>query len=208
MGLIKDFFSQTGKPEGVLGKLMLSSMNSGHAKLADWGMTYLDGIGDVLDAADLGCGAGRNLGELLRKYPSARICGLDHSALSVESASKYNSKAILEGRCKVVEGDVATLDLPDSSLDLVTAFETVYFWPGLSRCFREVNRVLRPGGHFLVCNESDGKDKTSKSFEKIIDGMTAYTADEIKAALIEAGFSDVAVNHHPSKPWIAVLATK
>ena len=37
MGLFRDFVSQTRKPEGLLGKMMLSGMNSGHAKMADWG---------------------------------------------------------------------------------------------------------------------------------------------------------------------------
>ena len=44
MGLFKDFVSQTRKPEGFLGKMMLSGMNSGHAKLADWGFTHLPAI--------------------------------------------------------------------------------------------------------------------------------------------------------------------
>ena len=35
MGLFKDFVSQTRKPEGFLGKVMLGGMNSGHAKMAD-----------------------------------------------------------------------------------------------------------------------------------------------------------------------------
>ena len=37
MGLFKEFVSQTRKPEGFLGKVMLSGMNSGHAAMADWG---------------------------------------------------------------------------------------------------------------------------------------------------------------------------
>ena len=37
MGLFKNYVSQTRKPEGFLGKMMLGGMNSGHAKLADWG---------------------------------------------------------------------------------------------------------------------------------------------------------------------------
>ena len=41
MALLRKFFNQTRKPEGFLGKLMLSGMNSGHAKLADWGLTHL-----------------------------------------------------------------------------------------------------------------------------------------------------------------------
>ena len=35
MGIIRKFFNQTRKPEGILGIIMLKGMNSGHAKLAE-----------------------------------------------------------------------------------------------------------------------------------------------------------------------------
>ena len=44
MGLFKNYVSQTRKPEGFLGKMMLKGMNSGHAKMADWGLTHLKKI--------------------------------------------------------------------------------------------------------------------------------------------------------------------
>ena len=80
MGLMKKFFSQTRKPEGTLGKMMLKGMNSGHAKLADWGFEHLPKLSPKM-AADLGCGAGRNAGELLKKYPQANVTAMDYSAL-------------------------------------------------------------------------------------------------------------------------------
>jgi hypothetical protein len=82
------------------------------------------------------------------------------------------------------------------------------FWPGLERCFAQVARVLKPGGLFLICNESDGLDTAGKKFEKIIDGMKCYTAEELEDALREAGFSEVSTDHHGRKPWICVLARK
>ena len=66
MGLFKNYVSQTRKPEGFLGKMMLSGMNSGHARMADWGFSHLPAITPT-DAVDLGCGGGRNAGELLKK---------------------------------------------------------------------------------------------------------------------------------------------
>jgi len=207
MGLFKDYVSQTRKPEGLLGKMMLSGMNSGHAKLADWGFTHLPDIAPS-NAVDLGCGGGRNAGELLKKYPKARVTAIDYSDLSVEKARRYNQDMIAAGRCTVQQGDVSNLKLPAGAFDLATAFETVYFWPGLEKCFAQVARVLRPGGYFMICNESDGTDATSLKFEKIIDGMKNHTAEEIEAALKAAGFSEVKSDHHPSKPWITVLARK
>lgn len=207
MGLFRNFVSQTRKPEGFLGKMMLTGMNSGHAKLADWGMTHLPSI--VPDSVvDLGCGAGRNAGELLKKYPKAHVTAIDYSPLSVEKAAAYNQSMIEAGRCTVQQGDVSALQLPASHFSLATAFETVYFWPGLERCFALVAGILKPGGLFLICNESDGRDQTGQKFEKIIDGMKCYTADEIEAALRKAGFSEVNSDHHASKPWITVLAKK
>ena len=184
MGLAKNFFSQTRKPEGFLGKMMLGTMNSGHAKLADWGFTHLPEITPE-SAVDLGCGGGRNAGELLKKYPKAHVTAVDYSDLSVAKAREYNKTMIAAGRCEVRQGDVSNLQLPAESFDLATAFETVYFWPGLEKCFAQVAKVLKPGGYFMICNESDGTDPTRA-----------------------AGFSEVTSDHHPSRPWITVLARK
>ena len=67
---------------------------------------------------------------------------------------------------------------------------------------------MKPGGTFMICNESDGTDETALKFEKIIDGMKCYTAEQLTAALKAAGFSEIKTDHHPSKPWITVLAAK
>lgn len=207
MGILNDFFNQTRKPAGKLGKLMLSTMNSGHAKLADWGFSHLPPISPE-GAIDLGCGGGRNAGELLKKYPNTHVTALDYSELSVEKAKKYNRDMIAAGRCVVLQGDVSELDLPEESFDLATAFETVYFWPGLEKCFTGVCRILKPGGLFLICNESDGTDATGIRFEGIIDGMKCYTTEQLKTMLLSAGFSEIKSDHYPNKPWIAVLAKK
>lgn len=207
MGLFKDYVSQTRKPEGVLGKLMLSGMNSGHARMADWGLGHLPELAPER-AVDLGCGGGRNAGELLKKYPKAHVTAVDYSELSVEKAREYNLDRIAEGRCDVRQGDVSALDLPEASYDLATAFETIYFWPGLEKCFAQVAKVLKPGGAFLICNESDGMDAAGVKFEKIIEGMKSHTIEEIEAALRAAGFSRTEAWHHPGKPWICVLARR
>ncbi|MGX8705001.1 MAG: hypothetical protein ACSW8J_00335 [bacterium] len=46
-------------------------MNSGHARLADWGLMRLPDI-TVEKAVDLGCGGGRNIGELLNSVQFKR----------------------------------------------------------------------------------------------------------------------------------------
>lgn len=205
MGLLKKYFNQTRKPEGFLGKLMLGGMNSGHSKMADFGMSYLPND-DFLQIVDLGCGGGRNINALLKKYPNAFVKGIDYSSLSVEKAQKYNKKA--SSRVEIRQVDVAKLKLDNNYFDLVTAFETIYFWPGLEACFKNIFNVLKDDGYFLIVNESDGLDKTSKKFESIIEGMKIYTVEEITEYLTKAGFKDIKSYYHAKKPWIALLAKK
>ncbi len=207
MGLYKDFVSQTRKPEGFLGKMMVNGMNGGHAKMVDWGMSHLQTVVPE-EIVELGCGGGRNAGELLKKYPSAHVTAIDYSDVSVGIASEYNSEAIKNARCTVQQGDVSALALPEGKFDLATAFETIYFWPGLEKCFGQVAKVLKPGGVFMIVNESDGTDNTSLKFEKISEGMKCHTIKEIETALKSAGFTKVSSDHHVSKPWITVLARK
>ena len=207
MGLYKDFVNQTRKPEGFLGKMMLNGMNSGHAKMADWGLSHLPEINPV-EVADLGCGGGRNAGELLKRYPKAHVTAVDYSDLSVAKATEYNRSMIEAGRCTVLQGDVSDLKLPEEKYDLATAFETIYFWPGLEKCFGQVAKVLKKDGYFMICNESDGTDAVSLKYEGIINGMKCHTVEVITEALKAAGFSEVRSDHHPSKPWITVIAKK
>ena len=207
MGLFKKFINQTRKPEGFLGKMMVNGMNGGHAKLADWGISHLTKISPE-EMLEIGCGGGRNTGELLKKYPLANIVAIDYSEVSVAKATDYNKEMIEIGRCVIRHGDVSSLDLPENQYDLATAFETIYFWPGLEKCFAQVNRVLKTGGVFMIVNESDGTDEASLKYEKIIEGMKCYTIEEIKEALKSAGFSKIKMDHHSSKPWITVLAKK
>lgn len=207
MGLFRKFVNQTRKPDGILGKLMVNGMNGGHAKMADWGMAYLTRIVPE-EILEVGCGGGRNAGALLKKYPGAKVTAIDYSEVSVKKATKYNAGAINSGRCTVQWGDVSALTLPEENYDLATAFETIYFWPGLEKCFAQVAKVLKSGGTFLIVNESDGTDEASLKYEKIVDGMVCHTAEEIAAALKNAGFSKVNTHHHDNKPWIAVVAKK
>ncbi len=207
MGLFKKIIIQTKKPEGFFGKMMVNGMNKGHAKLADWGMSHLKYLSPS-NIAELGCGGGRNTNQLLKRYPDSIVTALDYSDMSVQKTKEYNKEMIDSGRCNVIQGNVKKLPFEDSDFDLATAFETIYFWPGLEQCFSEVYRVLKPNGTFMICNESDGTDEQTKKYEKIIDGMVCYTTDEISSALKAAGFSDVKSYHYDNKPWITVVARK
>ena len=48
----------------------------------------------------------------------------------------------------------------------------------------------------------------NQKFEKIIDGMKTYTAEELETTLRTVGFSEVVSDHYKTRPWITVIARK
>ena len=199
------FFENTRKPAGFGGRVMVSMMNLCHSPMARWGFRFLKLTGNAA-VLDCGCGGGANLARLLKKCPDGVVKGIDYSPVSVEKARKVNQQAIQESRCTVLQGSVADMIFASSWFDAVTAFETVYFWPDLPACFREVYRVLKPGGTFLICNECGDPEKYSK-WTEIIDGMTIYRDTELQAALEQAGFQHVQT-HSNKMGWLCVTAQK
>ena len=200
------FLENTRKPKGFGGKMMVSMMNLGHRALARWGLRFLEVNGDA-KILDCGCGGGANIRAMLKKCPEGIVKGVDYSPVSVEKARKINERAVMAGRCAVMQGSVQDMLFASDWFDAVTAFETVYFWPGLPQCFREVRRVMKPGGTFLICNECGGDSAGDEKWPERIDGMTIYKDTELKAALEEAGFRDVRI-HKNDRGWLCVLARK
>ena len=208
MGLLSKIFSNTRKPEGFFGRLMVAGMNGGsHAAMAKWGLEIID-IPQTGEILDIGCGGGANIARLLARSKEARVIGVDYSSVSVAKSVKVNAEGIAAGRCEIKEANVASLPFVDGQFTLATAFETVYFWPDIEKSFSEVGRVLVDGGTFLIVNEDDGLSGNNEKWEKMIEGMNTYTPDELKTHLTAAGFRNVIIHRDEARHWLAVKAVK
>ena len=180
------FRDNFGNPQGFIGKLMLSGMNMGHSPMAKWAFTQFD-VPDDGKLVDIGCGGGFNIRRLLERSRDGFVYGIDISSTSVEKSKKMNKKNI--GKiCEVLLGSADNLPLEGNSIKLAIAFETVYFWENLEKCFAEVKRTLKQDRKFVVVNDSGAPEK---HWEKRIPGMKSYTPDEIKQAMEAVGFIDV-----------------
>ena len=195
------------KPTGLWGKLMISAMNYEHASLSLWGLDNLPK--KSYDAAlDIGCGGGLNVIRLA-DICSGKIYGIDVSPLCVKNASKRCKKLIKQKRAEISLGNVSSLPYISDSLDLVTAFETVYFWEKIDKCFAEVYRVLREDGVFLITNELKAEKNDPDKYEKLesILDLNIYGGEELVDMLKEAGFSNIKVSTK-GEDWICVTAVK
>ena len=199
------FFENTRKPVGLGGKIMVAMMNIGHSAMAAWGLHFLQPAPDAM-VLDCGCGGGANIKTLLKLCPKGKVQGIDYSAVSVEKTRKVNAGAIAAGRCAVQQASVAELPFEAEQFDIVTAFETVYFWPELAQNFREVYRVLKLGGTFCGCFYVRGEHKRTDWFVRHIYERTGFftppyeTASSLKKRL-EKLYATVTLGTVKSMAW-------
>ena len=96
----------------------------------------------------------------------------------------------------------------DEAFDCVSAFETVYFWEDLEKCFAEVRRVMKSGGTFFICNESDGTNSKDEKWAKKIGGMKIYNEMQLRTMLEKVGFCDIKSFADAKKHWLCIVANK
>ena len=218
--ILKSFFSQCARPKVALGRVMLSFMNYTHAPLTNWGLKLMD-VQDGWTMLDVGCGGGFTIRRLLKaaskrgqsqtrlsfaerekarpKVKGAQVYGIDISEESVVKAKKVNAD-MLDKQVFICQGSAEKLPFEDEKFDLVTAVETVYFWPNLPACLQEVHRVLKPGGKFAILVEVIDSDS---KWTSVVEGMTAYSPEDLKKLLDEAGFTQTEI--HRKKPTYATI---
>jgi SAM-dependent methyltransferase len=202
-------FTQVRRPTGWLGRRVTRAMNIGHARLTDWGLRQVR-VPDDARILDVGCGGGRTIGKLAQMVPNGKVFGLDLSPASVDVARETNRKEVDAGRVHIQQGSVSTLPFPDGTFDLVTAVETHYYWPDLPNDVREVARVLKRGGTFLLIAETYRGGPLRLLYGLVMPLLRAafLTDEQHRELLTQAGLTEVTTLHLPRKNWICALGRK
>src|SRR5690606_18302085 len=100
------------------------------------------------DGLEVGCGRGGGASYVARYLKPRSLIGLDIAAKSIAFCRDRHSAPGLSFR----HGDAQNLPFPDESFDIVLNVESSGSYPDRAVFFREVARVLRPGGHFLFAD--------------------------------------------------------
>lgn len=204
---LRKYYTRARNPKGFWGYRIINAMNGkNHAALPEWVLSDMQ-LKEDAQVLDVGCGGGANIARLLAKCPQGFVTGLDYSSLAIEEAKDFNYHAFVDKKCQIMGGNISQLPLARERFDIVTAFETVYFWPSLKLGAEEVFRVLKQGGTCIIANELDGIDPAYRKIEEAV-GMLVYTIEEITEALSLAGFTNIESRHDQERHFICVTATK
>ena len=196
--------SQFSRPSSLMGRLLLRCMNIGHGRLHQWGLKAA-GIQLTDRVLDVGCGGGKAISRILEET-RREVAGVDHSPEAVKTARSVNRAAVSSGRLRIVESSVESLPFRDGFFDVVTAFETTYFWPELQAGLTEIHRVLNRGGRLVIANEFADRASAGAWAGRL--NMRVPDSDALAGAAYEAGFLMVDVSVHPHNGWLRLIAAK
>jgi len=100
------------------------------------------------DVLDIGCGTGRLLRRFGARWPTAHLSGVDLAEGMVFQAQAGTPSAV------IYLAPAEHLPLPDTAFDLATSTTSFHHWSDQSQGVREVGRVLRRGGLFILADMS------------------------------------------------------
>ena len=178
---------QSARPEGVLGRIIAFLMERETADHNRRALAALE-IDDGEDVLELGYGHGRTLEAIASLTSSGAIAGLDHSEQMRDLATARCERSLGPGRVELRVGDTRRLPYADRSFSCVLAVHVLYFWTDPIEHLREVRRVLRDGGRFVLAFR-DRTDPAAANFPAPL--YTFRGADEVRHCLGMAGFATV-----------------
>ncbi|HEY8112959.1 MAG TPA: methyltransferase domain-containing protein [Actinomycetes bacterium] len=101
---------------------------------------------------DVGCGTGRLMEAATRRFPHATVTGVDLSGTMLSVAVVARRPG---ARLRFVRAEVEHLPFADAAFDLVVSTYSFRHWAEPCAGTREIARVLRPQGVFVVADVSD-----------------------------------------------------
>ena len=204
--MVAEKITQCMKPHGEEGFETIENMNENHREISEFAFKCIDvNVNDNI--LDIGCGGGVNIEKFL-KLTSGNVDGLDYSEVSVKASSDRNQDAVDAKRCRIIQADVSDMPIGDEEYDLASAFETIYFWPDIGETFKEVSRIIRPKGKFMIAQGTDGNHPDDEKWLSTVEGMRVYTAPELEKYLLDAGFSSVKSFKKENEYILVVIAEK
>lgn len=160
---------------------------------------------DVPHLVDLGCGVGASLCYLAERLP-IRGTGITVSPVQARLAAQRAREAGLSDRVECLEADYCDLPVSVGRADLAYAIESFVHGPAPDRFFAECQRLVRPDGLLVICDDfrrSAASGAAARAIDRFTRGWhinTLLHQDELRTLARTAGFE-----HHSTVDLSAAL---
>lgn len=147
---------------------------------------------------DLGSGAGNDcfvaraiVGE------TGKVTGLDFTEAMITKAMENNKKLGFTN-VEFIKGDIEVMPLPDNQYDVIVSNCVLNLVPDKTKAFRQMVRVLKPGGHFCVSDVvikgqlPEQLHKDAEMYAGCVSG--AIEMDDYLRIIKQAGFPEITIH--------------
>ena len=142
---------------------------------------------------DVGCGTGKLLRRANIYWPEAQLIGVDPANGMIEMAKRLTPNATFS------TGMAEALPLEDASVDLALSTSSFHHWQDQAAGIREIARVLRPGGFFILVDIS-----VPEWLERVVRQERFHSPAQMRTLFIQAGLE---VQTQQTLAWGRWLAT-
>jgi len=146
---------------------------------------------------DAGCGVGASTIWLAKNY-DVEVTGITISELQCNKANLFAKKAGVSGKVKFYLQDFNKTNFPDESFDIVWGLESICYAPDKKRFIKEMKRILKSNGKFIIADGFLKKEKPNKIdrffLSKWFNGWVIPNladVDEFRRFLDEYGFKNI-----------------
>jgi sarcosine/dimethylglycine N-methyltransferase len=128
-------------------------------------LTNLDADSDVIDIGSGYAGSAR----FITQHADCPVTALNLSAVQNQRARQINREQGLDDRIEVIDGSFEDLPFDDETFDVVWCQDSILHSADRERVFREVDRVLRPGGEFIFTDPMQQPDATAAELKPVLE---------------------------------------
>jgi ubiquinone/menaquinone biosynthesis C-methylase UbiE len=149
-GIIQYLVKQSGNSNGIIGSILLNTMEKVHADIIIRGLRSIDGL-ESIKVLDIGIGSGYSILAIDKMIHTSEIVGIDISETALSKAEhRIESQAKSNNRIVIEYGNVAKLQYNTNEFDVITSFQSHYFWPDFDANIQNVSDLLKENGIFIL----------------------------------------------------------
>jgi ubiquinone/menaquinone biosynthesis C-methylase UbiE len=119
--------------------------------LTDYCISLLDPL-ENKDILEIGCGNGVQALYIYANHNPLSITGIDLNKGNIEIANSERDNAKSDNVRFLIDDAQNLTKIPSNSVDVLLNIESAFHYPDKPAFLKEVHRVLKPGGQFLVAD--------------------------------------------------------